>query len=89
MANPQPLELPIAALEIEEFLFSNTAAAFAQDRSPEEARDHIRGSLRMHRFMVFTWLLNNGVNLPLTLLADNTHPPVGQQAPDRPAPPRP
>lgn len=78
---------PIALVELEEYLFSQTAAKFAQDNTAEETVQHIRGSFRMHRFFVFTWLLQNGVELPTHLIADSAHPPVGQQQPDQPVPP--
>lgn len=40
--------------------------------------------LRLHRFTVFTWLLQNGISLPAAVLDDRAHPEVGQQTPDQP-----
>ena len=80
---PQP-HTPITMLEVEEYLFAETAARFARTNSPDAARDHIRESFRMHRFFVITWLMQNGVAIPVHLAADATHPPVGNQRPDQP-----
>ncbi len=81
------MKTPVSILEVEEYLFSQTAAQVAQDNPPEKTAEHVRGSLRLHRFLVFTWLLQNGVSLPAELLADREHPPVGEQTPDKPVSP--
>lgn len=73
-------------LEMMEFGFASTATNFATaQRNSQEIRNHIRESLRLHRFLVFSWLLENGAQLPANLIADSIHPEVGQQMPDRPA----
>lgn len=88
--------VPAGMLEMDEYLFSHTAAEFAFGKfetcypCPEdikailiaEVRDHVRESLRLHRFQVFAWLLSNDISLPLNLLADLTHAEVGKQKPD-------
>lgn len=33
----------------------------------------IERSLKLHRFMVFSWLLRNGVQIPTELVSDITH----------------
>jgi hypothetical protein len=83
---PKPAA-PITMLELEEYLFAQTASDFAKRSSAEHAHAHIRESFRMHRFFVFTWLMQNGVSIPVHLVADGAHPPVGQQAPDKPVSP--
>ena len=82
----QPLP-DVTILEFEEFAFAETSARFArlQSTTDKEAADHIRGALHMHRFILFSWLLLNGVTLPSRLLDDRTHPKVGKQKPDQPA----
>jgi hypothetical protein len=84
---PQQPKEHVRMLELEEYLFAATSAKFAQDHTPQEAADHIRGSLRMHRFMVFSWLMLNGAHIPVHLMDDRVHRPVGEQAPDLPAKP--
>jgi len=80
---PKP-QTPITMLEVEEFLFASTDAQFARTNTPEAGHAHIRESYRMHRFFVITWLMQNGVSIPLHLAVDSAHPPVGQQRPDQP-----
>lgn len=84
---PKPALLDVTILEFEEFAFAETSARFArlQSTTDKDAADHLRSALHLHRFLVFAWLLQNGVNLPKHLLDDRTHPKVGQQKPDRPA----
>lgn len=87
---PHPIGL-IDGVEMQEFLFASTSTQYAiktvaeQHNVPEwdKVRDHIRGALRLHRFMVTNWLMLNGVKIPADLLADQAHPEVGQQMPDR------
>lgn len=79
-----PDDFFVSMLEIEEFLFSSTAAEFARRKSDVIATQrHLRESFRLHRFFVFAWLLSNGVAINPALLADSTHLPVGEQTPDR------
>lgn len=82
--------MPIAAVELQEYLFSETLAKVAircsQDDEPgkwDELRKHTREDFRWQRFAVMNWLIMNGVSIPAELLTDQAHPPVGQQYPDR------
>jgi hypothetical protein len=77
------MSMPVAVLEVEEHGFAFTAADLAQDRSAEETQRYIRETLRIHRFFVFNWLVENGAAIPMRLMADSMHPPVGHQAVDR------
>ena len=85
-----------AALEVQEYLFADTAAEnatgeFLQRESSgdhpnairDRLRENIREAFRFNRFAVMNWLLANGVQIPGELLSDQTHPPVGKQFPDR------
>lgn len=85
----------IAPLELTEFLSSSTTATFVEklkskplpadqaDRgNAHEIRDRIRELLRIHRFSVMCWLLENGAQVPSFLLDDNLHHIVGHQHPD-------
>lgn len=82
-------------LEMAEYLFAQTSAAHAlrvatspNGHDPlKDAADHIRGAFRLHRFNVFTWLMQNGAKLPVRLVDDRIHPEVGNQGPDRPVNP--
>ncbi len=87
METPTKPTAPISIVELEEFFFSQTAVAFAKRNDPEAALKHLRESFRLHRFIVITWLLQNGVPLPVELVDDRTHPAVGAQMPDQPVPP--
>lgn len=75
--------IPPHTLEIQEFLTSNT---FCAANSCLDHRNEMRAIMRDHRFMVITWLAQNGVQIPLELAADNLHPQVGQQKPDQEQP---
>ena len=44
---------------------------------------NLRDLLRCHRFDVLIWLMIQGVDLPPNVIADETHPAVGDQCPDR------
>lgn len=74
---------PVSILEFEQYLFARTLVQ--ADGSPEVMFKHIRESFRLHRFFVFTWLVMNGVALPVELVSDTAHPRVGEQKPDQPA----
>ena len=78
-----PNRKSIEILEMEEFCFAHTSTDAAQRITPEELQAHLRENLRMHRFFVFNWLILNGVSLPVDLVADSLHAPVGQQQPDQ------
>lgn len=82
-ATPKPVT-PIAPLELQEYLFAQTAAEHAKNSSLGGGAQHIRETLRLHRFSLFLWLMQNGVKIPIELLADQNHPEVGQQYPDMP-----
>lgn len=78
-----PCQAP-AHVELTEYLFAQTAAEYAHaGHTVAEIREHMRGAMRLARFTVFNWLISNGVSIPAELLADRTHPAVGQQAPDQ------
>src|SRR3990167_7690191 len=87
-----PVKVPIHFVELQEFLFSGTAANFAhfslvlglnpQERQ-EKIRDHIRGAMRLHRFVLLNWLMQNGVEIPLELMDDRLHLDVGAQSVDQ------
>lgn len=91
---PPEIKVPIGGVELHEFLFSQTAARYAQrtlpvhgddsDAALGKVADHFRGALRLNRFAIMNWLMMNGVKIPVELLDDRTHPEVGSQAPDRP-----
>lgn len=89
----QPHVTLAASMEVQEYLFSDTLANLAQTQSANCAindgeRRHLtnesRSMLRLHRFNVMSWLMTNGVKIPVDLLADQNHPQVGSQYPDRP-----
>lgn len=73
-----------AHVELTEYLFAQTAAEYAHaGHTVAEIREHMRGAMRLARFTVFNWLIGNGVRIPAELMADRTHPEVGQQTPDQ------
>lgn len=72
-------------MELEEYLFAHTEAA--QTRTPEQRETQIRELLWSHRFFLFTWLMMNGVVIPVELVSDSAHPRVGQQSVDQPIAP--
>jgi hypothetical protein len=82
----------IEPVELQEFLLSSQSAQTALDlltrsrvtRSTDIAnvRDNIREAMRLNRFGVFAWLMQNGVHIPARLLDDRVHRPVGQQHSD-------
>lgn len=78
-----PNRKSIEILEMEEFCFANTAVDMAQRLTPGELQTYLRENYRMHRFFVFNWLVLNGVELPVALVADSLHLPVGSQQPDQ------
>jgi hypothetical protein len=73
--------IPPHGMEMQEFLTSNT---FCAANSCLQQRNELRSIMRDHRFMVITWLAQNGVAIPLELAADNLHAQVGHQKPDQP-----
>jgi len=77
------------AMEVSEFLMSNTQAMKVAGESGRVNRLEegpllidMRQILRLHRFTVMSWLMQNGVSIPAELLSDQTHREVGQQLPD-------
>lgn len=77
----------IGPVELQEYLFAATQGkkAFGGSNAQSKAlTDDIREILRLHRFVVFNWLLISGVSIPAELLADETHPGIGKQLPDQP-----
>lgn len=83
------IKMPISAVELQEFLFAETATVAAMQKNDNgtittnKVRDHIRESFRFQRFAVMNWLMMNGVAIPSHLLSDQAHPPVGSQQPDK------
>lgn len=83
--------MPISAVELQEYLFSFTAAQYAKRVAAEKHNvpdtekiaNHIRGAFRLNRFAVMNWLMMNGVKIPIELLDDRNHPEVGAQMPDK------
>jgi hypothetical protein len=86
METPTKPTAPISIVELEEFFFSQTAAAFAKRNGTDATIQHLRESFRLHRFILIAWLLQNGVQLPVELVDDRTHPVPGAQLPDQPVP---
>ena len=76
---PLRVPVPIGGVERKEFLY---AAGIA--RGASALGDSIRDVLRLHRFDVMVWLMQNGVVIPAALLDDRLHAEVGQQMPDKP-----
>lgn len=79
-------------LELQEYLFADTnaTAAVQHFRNANNGaadsgllRDRTREVLRLHRFTVISWLMTNGVKIPVELLDDSAHPEVGNQYPDK------
>jgi hypothetical protein len=85
------LAVPIGAVEVQEFLFSESLAKVAGNCEREKhnvtdwsaLQQQVRETFRLHRFAVTSWLMMNGVSIPAHLLADQAHPPVGEQYPDK------
>lgn len=67
-----------APMEVQEFLFAETAAKV----DAAELARHVRSALYFHRFQVMNWLMLNGVAIPIHLMHDQMHPTVGNQFPD-------
>ncbi len=80
---PEP-QVPIAVVEMQEYLMSATATNLVTGAlvDPSRLLTHLRGNLRIHRFTVMGWLMQNGVTIPEALLDDRLHPEVGHQTPD-------
>ena len=83
----------VSIMEAMEYLLSATAIKNALANHVDEEQDpninsmslsnaFLRGSFRMHRFQVFSWLMLNGVAIPARLLDDRVHPEPGDQMPD-------
>lgn len=80
----------ISSLELKEFLMAGQSATMAiqsgdcerQSFHFDKLRDHIRSALLIHRFDIMTWLMLNGVSIPLELLSDDVHVKVGSQSVD-------
>jgi len=82
----------IEPVELQEFLLASQAAQTAVDlltrsrvtRSTDIAnvRDNIREAMRLNRFGLMAWLMQNGVSIPSRLLDDRVHRQVGQQHSD-------
>lgn len=83
--------MPVAAVELQEYLFAETLAKVAANCESEKhnvtdwskLKKEIRESFRYQRFGVMNWLLMNGVSIPAELMSDQAHKPVGQQMPDQ------
>ena len=80
----------IAPVELQEFLFATQEASKMNRKCVGMKLEHrselekdIREILRLHRFSMFTWLLQVGVKIPHELLADQMHAAVGSQYPDQ------
>lgn len=84
------LSMSLSAVEMQEYLFSETLAKVAAKCEIEKhnvidwttLKNQIRESFRLQRFAVMNWLRMNGVSIPVELLSDQAHKPVGQQMPD-------
>lgn len=79
----------IQAVEVSEYLMAHTSAVkWATESSrvsrlnEAELRNDYRAVMRLHRFAVINWLMQNGVSVPVELLGDQIHREVGQQMPD-------
>lgn len=91
MSEPIQVSMPIAAVEMQEFLFAETLARVADQCEKEKhnvtdwasLRRQVREAFRLQRFAVMNWLLMNGVSIPAALLSDTTHATVGNQLPDK------
>lgn len=82
-------KMPIAALELQEYLYADQLKNQALDAVDAEDRTgacgvqkNARECLRFARFAVINWLLQNGASIPAELITDQAHPPVGHQYPD-------
>lgn len=86
-----PPAMPIGSVEMQEYLMTTTAVKAAM-RKPlgaafeTELVRQMRETMRLHRFIVMNWLLQNGNPIELQLIADQSHPLVGSQMPDKPMP---
>ena len=84
-----------AMLELKEFCYARTLVAefdTLQNKTNYQLVSeadllrlirNLRDLLRCHRFDVLSWLMLQGVDLPTNVFADETHPAVGEQSPDR------
>lgn len=78
----RPIGVSIGGVELREYCYAHTTA-FDNMRF-ESVMTVIREVLRLHRFDVMSWLMQNGVAIPAALLDDRLHAEVGQQMPDKP-----
>jgi len=82
--------MDIQSVELKEFLMAGQLSTVAiqsgncqcQTFHFDKFRDHIRSMLLVHRFDIMTWLMSNGVSIPLELLSDDMHVKVGAQSVD-------
>lgn len=77
----------MAALELDEYLFAKhlekTASKCEADKGNWDQLVHeSRTCFFWHRMQVMVWLMSNGVEIPIELLNDQTHKPVGYQYPE-------
>lgn len=79
-ASPLRVPVPICGVELREYLYAS--ALLTSGRGP--LLESVREVLRLHRFDVMSWLLQNGVAIPAALLDDRLHAEVGNQMPDKP-----
>jgi hypothetical protein len=75
-------------LELKEFLYSSTEARAGRVKEPDRIT-RLRELLWIHRFDVLTWLMQQGVAIPVQLVADATHARPGAQSVDKRIDPEP
>lgn len=68
-------------LELTEFCFSKTEGTTR--RLMPDRVDSLRDMLYHHRFVVMSWLLQHGAQIPGWLVIDQTHPLPGEQSVDK------
>ena len=84
-------KMPLGPVELEEYLFATHLERVAKrcEQEKHNVTDYAllvheaRSCMFWHRFQVMNWLMANGVKIPLELLSDQAHQPVGQQYPDQ------
>lgn len=77
-------EMPVSAVEVQEVLNAEYVVRLLESETGAVSiAKELRTVLRLHRFTVMVWLLQNGVSIPPGLLSDQAHPLVGNQFPDR------
>ena len=76
-------KMPLGPVELEEYLFATHLERVAKRCDYALLVHEARSCMFWHRFQVMNWLMANGVKIPIELLSDQTHQPVGQQYPDQ------